>query len=1521
MNFNTIKSCNQPENVCLNIRRRKNASSSTFESSSPVPRTITIPNRTKSWKLQSETVMKDVCNSVVRKLPFSYFGKSVVDNEWIISQMEDIVLLAYNLYSANDFTQMMVAVVTYFKCRLGPNSSVIKRYIKFFQARYEDFSDYYKVGKATSRWMMQGSTESPFSSPREFLDHYFHLKKSPFFTKIYDMILFCLSRNIFDGLGINFESLNFKKCESEAIKQAHSSNVGFLEQIADTIVYLCETGYQIIMTGTLSPIYHSGSKYAEWYDDCTWLRDCYPKLDDCESFGFSFAQFYEKLKSTIEKGDAIYKHAVNMSPWDKKAVLAQIQPLKVMCTEIDTSANARLPRLTPFSVLLFGNSGIGKSTLIEILFTIYGRKRNLPVEGKFKYTRNPNAEFWDGYMPSQWCCILDDVGFREPRTAGQGDNTTTEFLQIVNQVPFCPNQADLSKKGMNPFKSEFVVATTNVKDMNAYAYFSCPSAAQRRFPYVITPKVKSEYCTNSMLDSAKVRELEVVNEIPDYWTFTVERVNPRPIDGCKQNAEYVKILDDVSMADFLIWFNLVVDQHWENQGTVSKSLKRIHDAQLCKCCGIPMQLCKTNAQVPMEPQAGIDMIVPSYFGVSPLSFLIFLFVIIYNSLDSFFLLVDTFYHTYRMLSWVGSIKSFFRDPIAHLINRRTYWQKLGDRVRCRVGYDDRLLQISTIMATVSTLSLLWKTFSYFKPKNKEETKFKAQDFSEDNTFRAPTAKEHERDNVWFNTDIDLAKLDISDSCRAMFNQEKTLAKKIERNLIYCELQDSIKKVKCRMLCIKDQYYIANNHCVLENDFDLKVIQSSSASGVNRNLIARISQASIYRDVKHDLAIIKIACLPPRKSLIKYFLPGGFTAKLKGEYIEIDERGVFSRNPVEHITDGGEQSARGGLCIHIWAGVSQKTTYDGYCGTPLIVSTPQGPAIAGIHALGSEYGNNVGCTRLTSDYLEYALSNLLTIDISKVTICSDNIKRDIGDLHQKSVFRYIEQGTANIYGSFEGYRPSPRTSVHKTMLCDEFLARGYEMKFTAPLMRGWKPWRIAAMDLVNPVLTMDQGILETVAEDFVIDILLHLPASELANLHKYDRHTAINGMPGVAYVDSINRNSSMGLPFRCPKTKYLEKLPSDQTYQDPVRFTDEINRRIDRILLLYSKGKRAYPIYNACLKDEAVSLEKREKGKTRVFSSAPIDFSIVVRMYLLSFVRVVQNNKFVFESCPGTICQSSEWGQMRDFVTKYGTKNMIAGDFKAFDKRMSAQIIEMAFSVIIQVLKASGNFSEEDLRAIMCICADVRFPLTDFNGDLVEFYGSNPSGWPLTVIINGLVNCLYMRYAYAILSKDASARNFRDNVALLTYGDDNIMGVHSRCKWFNHTSISKVLGDYDITYTMADKQAESIPYIPFQQCEFLKRTWRWDDAVQNYLCPLNNDSIEKMLTVCTRSKMVIHEVQMCAIMDSALQEYFNYGREVFDSKRALFTELVGKYNLQPYLIREFPTFDELVSRWMEASSKL
>jgi hypothetical protein len=432
------------------------------------------------------------------------------------------------------------------------------------------------------------------------------------------------------------------------------------------------------------------------------------------------------------------------------------------------------------------------------------------------------------------------------------------------------------------------------------------------------------------------------------------------------------------------------------------------------------------------------------------------------------------------------------------------------------------------------------------------------------------------------------------------------------------------------------------------------------------------------------------------------------------------------------------------------------------------------------------------------------------------------------------------------------------------------------------------------------------------ESFYLDILGSLPRDALQDLEIYDNFTAINGAPGVAYIDKMNRNTSAGNPWKKGKRHFMRAVKAQHGMQNPVEVDAEIMNRVDDIIASYHKQERVFPNFCAHLKDEAVSFKKVKAKKTRVFTGAPFDWSIVVRKYYLSCVRLIQNNRFAFEAAPGTVAQSYEWHELRDYITKFGEDRIVAGDYKAFDKRMSPVFIQAAFTILERLCIESGNYSTKDVRVLRGIAADTAFPLVDFNGDMVEFYGTNPSGHPLTVIINSLVNSLYMRYVYTLLHPQQNVRDFRDHVSLMTYGDDNILSVSKKAGWYNHTAISRAFASFDITYTMADKDAESVPFIHIDDASFLKRKWRFDNDVGVYLAPLEHDSIEKMLMVWVKSKTISEQEQSMAVISSAIREYFYYGKDIFNVKRDMLRKVVSEVNMDHWVTPDvFPTWEELV----------
>jgi hypothetical protein len=432
-----------------------------------------------------------------------------------------------------------------------------------------------------------------FTQLRDYLEKYNEIKELPIFQKIYRFFMYILSLGLLGKVGVTFDTFGYSHFEAEALRRKFYSGPDFVHCLLDTVTFIVERGYTFFTTGNWMNLFYSPKQYGDWYDNVEKINRMYPHLNDPESFGFTESSFLALLDDTLEKGESIKKHALCLSSFERKSIERFVNELHIKRDDILSKKKARESRLPPFSVLICGGSGIGKSTITDMLYHLFAQLNNLESDDSFKYTRNALANYWDGFVTSQHTIVLDDIANIHVTKAPNGDPTLIELLNIVNQVAFVPDQASLQDKGRTPMRPRFVIGTTNTENLNAHAYFSCPSAVQRRFPYIIIPKVRPEFLDErGMLDSSKTD----VNSYPDYWTWTVKIVLPNP--ERKKMAITEIILEDVDLVTFLKWFGEAVAKHNENQSMVKQSLTHFKEP-ICPLCKLPRQLCKCSQALNM----------------------------------------------------------------------------------------------------------------------------------------------------------------------------------------------------------------------------------------------------------------------------------------------------------------------------------------------------------------------------------------------------------------------------------------------------------------------------------------------------------------------------------------------------------------------------------------------------------------------------------------------------------------------------------------------------------------------------------------------------------------------------------------------------------------------------------------------------------------------------------------------------------------------------------------------------------
>jgi hypothetical protein len=832
------------------------------------------------------------------------------------------------------------------------------------------------------------------------------------------------------------------------------------------------------------------------------------------------------------------------------------------------------------------------------------------------------------------------------------------------------------------------------------------------------------------------------------------------------------------------------------------------------------------------------------------------------------------------------------------------------------------------LIVVSALLVIWKLSSKKKELKVPQTDEIVSKSVSINPGVAPKPMKEEPNNVWYNDSFDLHQMDLGQLSLGWNTMSlEQIHAKLALNCVSLTLKvsGSVGR-RTSAFCVGGQIYLINSHFFkdVEGDVELTVYYQAEKQSVNPNLRLLVDVSTIHFKPNSDICLLELRGLPPRADFTELFCKESFDAKLEGHYLRRTYDGDITAKPVSRIRQQKNQyDQHTQYQMDAWNGITRSGCVVGDCGSILVVKSAYGPVILGIHYLGNPNVNAVCAIKVTQEFLVDAISEMTTLMIQGNTVAIDapSVPVSVVDLHKKSAFRYLDSGSAMVCGSLTLPRAHGKSRVENTPMNDFLSKYGYRTNYTQPDLVSWRPWHLAAKEMVNPANQFKPSILRKCVQSFSDDIVNSISLDIIQdNVHVYDHFTAVNGAAGVTFIDKLNRNTSMGHPYNRSKRFYIHPVASRGETVDPVDFSDEILAQIENIEKNYRDGYRNNPIFRGNLKDEAVSELKASLGKTRVFAGAPVAWSVVNRKYTLSLIRLIQSNQYVFECACGIISQSKEWDAMRTYLTHFGDDRLVAGDFEKFDKRMCAELIQSAFDILINICGYSGNYDHDDLKVLRGIAVDTAFAWMNFNGDLVSFFGSNPSGHPLTVIINSLVNSLYMRYCFVSITKK-DPRCFKDFVNLMTYGDDNIMNVSKGIPEFNHTSIQSCLRNVGVGYTMADKNAPSIPYIHIDDCSFLKRTWRFDKQFGGYVAPLDHDSIEKMLMTWVRSKTISSQEQCVAVISSAVMEYAFYGEIVFEDKVRLLKRMCSELDLDMFVTpATFPSFNELINRYQNGGRK-
>lgn len=744
-----------------------------------------------------------------------------------------------------------------------------------------------------------------------------------------------------------------------------------------------------------------------------------------------------------------------------------------------------------------------------------------------------------------------------------------------------------------------------------------------------------------------------------------------------------------------------------------------------------------------------------------------------------------------------------------------------------------------------------------------------------------------------------------------------LERMVQNNLYYMSFDIDGRQVFCNAFFPCSNVALIPQHVWKKDELKVKFVRHDPKK-IGGNFSALISKASSVPFSDSDLSLVWIPNGGDHRDLTEFF-PTGKVEKCPASLSFRNVNGNIElfkmlMRPGSIVTHAGEFEG------HNY--VLNKPTFKGLCMAVAVTET-KGPVIGGFH-LGGVTGTTEGASgTVTRAQLDIYLSRLRMRDgvlLSKNSGTLPTSKYDVqyfqdNNIHPKSPINFLPPG-ANLkyYGQVAGrstyYSSVVKTPISETVeqVCD------VPNKWGKPKFNEGYPWQASLQYSSNPSAGVPGDVLATAVCDYkggLIEKIDSIPGLKKTVRPLTDMET-VCGIDGMRFVDKMAPNTSVGYPLSGPKRDHLTLLDPEEhpTHQCPAELDAKFHEEAKAMEDLYLKGERAYPFFKACLKDEPTPIDK---DKVRVFQSAPIAFQLLIRKYYLPIMRLLSIFPLESECAVGINAQGPEWQAFSEHVKKFGEERILAGDFSKYDLRMPAQLMMASFRIFIDIAKHCG-YDARTVAIMEGIASDISYPLMAYNGDLLQLFGSNPSGQNLTVYLNGVVNSLLLRCSfYSIFSSEIA---FRSAVAAMTYGDDLKSSVNEKYPEFNHVTYANYLKGFDIVFTMPDKESQATEYMHDLDADFLKRKNVTIPELGICIGALSEDSIFKSLHSVLKSSAVTTTQQSMSNIDGALREWFAHGREVYEKRRVQMNEVANTTGISHGCLMLNVSYDDYLQSFVD-----
>lgn len=1477
----------------------------------------------------------DIGNSIAKAKAFvdalhaalsaiAYDGSDRSIFETILSRIEDLVCVIVAITTATDIRTIIASVLLYL--RTFSTKPIIERATEFLQS----FSLEVKVSQQGSATDFMSFIKGGVSLWKDIDDQVF--------TKLSTLVDLLIVGGFAGESGNIFTGDDYDQVKRRLSKVQRKST-SFITLILDTFVFFVERGFLFLETRDPKVLLYGRAEFCELDDEYNLLVNASKlleagRIDELHTLAqypaepINNTSDFSRRLDVLEGNLLALASAMDKDTPGRNTIIQKCGMVKKMRMHVILAEREECFREAPFVVMIYGPSGVAKSSAIMLTIRSIAEGQGEVVTARDVCFENAEDKYQTEFRAGMKYIVSDDVGNTMPLFCEVAP--TRNIIKFANNVPVTALKADVDSKGTVYMKPKGYIITTNDKSLNASVYSVEPASILRRMDIVLTLRLKKE-CTqpNGLPDPKFADQL-----IPDIWEVSVEKpVVIRGANGARDSIRYIDLTNNtlvdsapstISMHQAMLLIKSQAAMKKALQQRVLKSQLTVLSMHLCEHL-LPFDgegCCLTCSPADVKDQDGLYEDIVVHSSPDPMSEKAKEWLD--ANLGNF---VDISLHGgYTPAEWELAYASFMKR-----MNREEHCARADDLYANIVGLPvtpslrDQLVPPSEPLDPLACatplvdwwkqhsgliLSAAWNCtiagsfvavavslYNFFRPS--------LETHGSEEVIRAPN-EVHQ--NPW----ISRPKLSLSPAFASKSATVQQVLNKVEKLQGVFNFTSVGGSVRWSNICpLRGNLWILPQHITDDIDFAHPVhVRCTESELIGKNFKCWLTPSHIWDHPTKDFSVVRLIAGGDVPDLSKW-LPVADVRISAHDRVQV--LGVFrDENYMLSLIDGkvvGNCSKvvqdRNYEIIEI---TYSQPTRAGMCCSPLITNTST-PVIAGFHICGVTGGPRgfILCFNQTdmNDALSYFEDNgqLLcpsTGDIPETRY--DKVMHDGGDVSPKNPIHHIDKPdffrkppNYEVIGTAGNRATKLRSSVVKYDWSDA-------LSKVVPCLHGrveqsqqWRHFQKAMSGVATPMDDLPPIDLELAYEDFSRPIFDHLS-------NNYDLEREIYPLPDSVNMSGLNGSfggidlkTSCGYPLNKPKHDYFERtgLPTIDS-DGNVAITDtvqcnfpEIFEEMAKAEEMLAQSKRCHMIFKMALKDEAKPLEK--VGKIRVMSVASIHDTLLIRKYFVTIIDLLHKNRIIYECAVGCNVRGEDWSQIVNHLTQFGenTAGYVAGDYSSYDKHQCPALILKAMSFYIEIARMAG-FNARQLKIMSGIAHEIAYPTYEMQGLIFSACGSNPSGNPLTVEINSVVNSLLLRFVFIEMSRKLQVPlvPFRSVVALTVYGDDNAAGVcSSHAEVFNNVTISEVLTPRGLVYTPPSKGGDLIKLYPFDELTYLKRKALYCPYRKTWVAALDTDSLCKSFHFCMRPKPPQTErMTFEATVYNNFQELSYWGPEIYNDWR-------------------------------------